>query len=98
MAKYRYRIEGGRYGGELVCGEVNPAFASHYAGSDEQELIEAVLESEDYEPNEDLFASTVEYIIPMPAPNFYFISQIQPEQVEEIFNDLLRWLRDGYDF
>ena len=24
MAKHRYRIEGGRYGGELVLGEVNP--------------------------------------------------------------------------
>ena len=46
MAKYRYRIEGGRYGGELVFGEVNPAFASHYAGSDEQELIDAVLEAD----------------------------------------------------
>ena len=30
MAKYRYRIEGGRYGGELVFGEVNPPFALHY--------------------------------------------------------------------
>ena len=28
MAKYRYRIEGGRYGGEAVLGTVNPAFAS----------------------------------------------------------------------
>ena len=35
----------------------------------------------DYKVDEDLFADTVEYIIPMPAPNFYFISQIQPEQV-----------------
>ena len=60
MAKYRYRIEGGRYGGELVFGEVNPAFASHYAGSDEQELIDAVLEADqmgwgsDEEPDDAL--------------------------------------------
>ncbi len=64
-----------------------------------QAFVDIIIDNfADYEPNEDLFASTVEYIIPMPAPNFYFISQIQPEQVEEIFNDLLRWLRDGYDF
>ena len=53
MAKYRYRIEGGRYGGELVCGEVNPAFASHYAGCDEQELIDAVLDAEDWDIKEE---------------------------------------------
>ena len=29
MAKYRYRIEGGRYGGEAVLGTVKPAFASY---------------------------------------------------------------------
>ena len=44
MAKYRYRIEGGRYGGELVVGETNPGFALHYSELDDQEeLIEAVL-------------------------------------------------------
>ena len=64
-----------------------------------QKFVDIVIDNfSDYKVDEDLFADTVEYIIPMPAPNFYFISQIQPEQVEEIFNDLLRWLRDGYDF
>ena len=52
MAKHRYRIEGGRYGGELVLGEVNPAFASYYADKRE-DLVDAVLEEEDYEPNEE---------------------------------------------
>jgi len=52
MAKHRYRIEGGRYGGELVLGEVNPAFASYYADKRE-DLVDAVLEAEDYEPNEE---------------------------------------------
>ena len=47
MAKRRFRIEGGRYGGELVLGEVNPAFASHYAELDDtSELIDAVLEAD----------------------------------------------------
>jgi len=64
-----------------------------------QAFVDIIIDNfSDYKVDEDLFADTVEYIVPMPAPNFYFISQIQPEQVEEIFNDLLRWLRDGYDF
>jgi len=52
MAKRRFRIEGGRYGGELVLGEVNPAFASYYADK-QDELVDAVLEAEDWEPKED---------------------------------------------
>lgn len=52
MAKRRFRIEGGRYGGELVLGEVNPAFASYYADKQE-EVVEAVLDAEDWEPKED---------------------------------------------
>jgi hypothetical protein len=47
MAKRRFRIEGGRYGGEAVLGEVNPAFASYYAElGDTSELIDAVLEAD----------------------------------------------------
>jgi hypothetical protein len=64
-----------------------------------QKFVDIVIDNfSDYQVDEDLFADTVEYIIPMPAPNIYFISKLEPEQVEEIFNDLLRWLRDGYDF
>ena len=47
MAKRKFRIEGGRYGGELVLGEVNPAFVSYYAELDDTgELVDAVLESD----------------------------------------------------
>ena len=64
-----------------------------------QKFVDIVIDNfSDYKVDEDLFADTVEYIIPMPAPNIYFISKLEPEQVEEIFNDLLRLLRDGYDF
>jgi len=52
MAKHRYRIEGGRYGGELVLGEVNPAFASYYSDNQE-EVVDAVLEAEDWQPTEE---------------------------------------------
>jgi len=47
MAKRKFRIEGGRYGGELVLGEVNPAFVSYYAELDDTSaLVDAVLESD----------------------------------------------------
>ena len=52
MAKRRFRIEGGRYGGELVLGEVNPAFASYYADK-QDEVVDAVLEAEDDNINEE---------------------------------------------
>ena len=45
MAKRRFRIEGGNYGGELVLGEVSPAFASHYAESQDH-VVDAVLEAD----------------------------------------------------
>lgn len=47
MAKRRFRIEGGRYGGELVFGSVNSAFASYYANLDDtSELIDAVIDAD----------------------------------------------------
>tara|TARA_B100001057_G_C22811836_1_gene935725 strand:- start:806 stop:1573 length:768 start_codon:yes stop_codon:yes gene_type:complete len=52
MAKRRFRIEGGRYGGELVLGKVNPAFASYYADK-QDEVVDAVLEAEDDNINEE---------------------------------------------
>ena len=46
MAKYRYRIEGGRYGGELVVGETNPICIALWRTDDQEELIEAVLDAD----------------------------------------------------
>ena len=64
-----------------------------------QKFVDIVMDNfADYEVDRELFEETIEYVIPMPSPNFYFISQIQPEEVEKIFVDLLRWLRDGYSF
>ena len=61
-------------------------------------FVEIIMENFADYSFEDYSEETVEYIIPMPQPNIYFISQIRPEEVELIFNDLLRWLRDGYSF
>ena len=52
MAKRRFRIEGGRYGGELVLGTINPAFASYYADK-QDEVVSAVLDSDDWDDNDE---------------------------------------------
>ena len=57
-----------------------------------EQLYDVELESQ------KTFEEAVQYFIPMPPPAIYFISQIPPEQIEELFSDMLRWLRDGYDF
>ena len=64
-----------------------------------QKFVDIVMDNfADYQIDGEIFEDTVEYIIPMPNTNIYFISKLQPEEVEQIFNDLLRWLRDGYSF
>ena len=54
MAKYRYRIEGGRYGGELVLGEVRNAFVQQAVDLDESDLVERILEAEEWEEPESV--------------------------------------------
>lgn len=53
MAKYRYRIEGSRYGGELVVGEINPNFARHYQDHECSELVDVVLDADDWHNHSD---------------------------------------------
>ena len=57
-----------------------------------EQLYDVELESQ------KTFEEAVQYVLPMPPPAIYVISQIPPEQIEELFSDMLRWLRDGYDF
>ena len=88
MAKRRFRIEGGRYGGELVMGEVNPAFASYYANGDESELVDAVLEadqnswSSDEEPEDALLDPDGP---PSPAIDDYF-NMWENDELEHLNN------------
>ncbi len=35
------------------------------------------------------------YIIPMASPQLYILSPMPPELIEELFGDILRWLRHG---
>ena len=53
MAKYRYRIEGSRYGGELVLGEVNPRLGKIPEKTDGYELVDVVLEADDWHNQND---------------------------------------------
>ena len=93
MAKYRYRIEGGRYGGEAVLGTVNPAFASYYADEENQgDLVDAVLESEDWEPNEEVDNDTLldPEGIPHPAipgEDFYMWENDDIEHINSAYAD-----------
>ena len=47
MAKYRYRIEGSNYGGELVIGEVKEEFVKQSLKLEQDELVDLVLNAED---------------------------------------------------
>ena len=42
MAKRRFRIEAGRYGGEVAIGQINREFVEFFEGLDEHELIETI--------------------------------------------------------
>ena len=42
MAKRRFRIDAGRYGGETVVGEVSRGFVDFFIDRDESDLIETV--------------------------------------------------------
>jgi len=58
MAKFRYRIEAGNYGGELTIGEVPEAFVEHWKHEEQEDLIEAVTsfdemyDDDEVDPNE----------------------------------------------
>ena len=90
MAKHRYRIEGGRYGGELVLGEVNPAFASYYADKRE-DLVDAVLESEDWEQQDDDSDTLLDPNEPphpaLPGEDFYMWENDGFEHINSPYSD-----------
>jgi len=53
MAKRKYRIEGGHYGGECVIGEVNNHFVSNTVKLDESDLVDTILEFDNWDPDID---------------------------------------------
>ena len=72
MAKRRYRVEGGRYGGELVIGKVSNEFVTKVISQDESELVDTVLSFDDWtqEIDENTEHEDPEQI-PCPVENYY---------------------------
>ena len=68
MAKRKFRIEGGRYGGELVLGEVNPNFVRYYEDHESTEIVEAVLETDDWTEGEEEPADALQDPNTPPSP------------------------------
>lgn len=52
MAKFRYRIEAGNYGGELCVGEVPAEFVEYWKHEEQEDLIDAVISFDDYSDDE----------------------------------------------
>jgi len=48
MAKFRYRIEAGNYGGELTIGEVSADFVEYWKHEEQEDLIDQVVSFDDY--------------------------------------------------
>jgi len=73
MAKYRYRIEGGRYGGEVVVGEVTNDFAVKAQTFDEDELVEFLtsIDDEDYEEVDESEEHPDPEQVPLPKEDYY---------------------------
>ena len=94
MAKRRFRIEGGNYGGELVLGEVSPAFASHYAESQDH-VVEAVLEADqmgwgsDDEPEDNDVCDENHNVIDFRENTLDVEEKEKCEIIESIIEDIL---------
>jgi hypothetical protein len=63
MAKYKFRIEGGRYGGELAVGRVTPEFVNYWLPKIEDEgayesFIPHVLSLSDWDDDDELDANS----------------------------------------
>lgn len=52
MAKRRFRIHAGRYGGETTAGVINPDFVEFMQGKDSDEIVEIVMAWEYHEYNQ----------------------------------------------
>ena len=56
MSKYLYRVDGGRYGGELAIGKVTAEFVRYWQDKDQDDLVSHIVgmdweDSEDVDPN-----------------------------------------------
>jgi hypothetical protein len=54
MAKFRYRIDPGNYGGEVTIGEVPEYFVEHWKHESQEDLIDAVISFDDFIEEEEM--------------------------------------------
>jgi len=52
MAKFRYRIEAGNYGGELTIGEVSADFVEYWKHEEQEDLIDQVTSFDEWEESD----------------------------------------------
>ena len=93
MSKRYFRIETGRYGGEIVCGEVTPEFYEYWVDREDYELQEAMWsDGEDHPDSPKPRADDDEYwtawheiddFLHLSAPyadNQYYVTEIAPQR------------------
>ena len=78
MSKRRFRIDTGKYGGELVIGKINKEFVEFMSDHDENDLIET-LQKYDFE-DDDMGVEGA------PKPNSDFYSWSECDDIEHLNN------------
>jgi len=90
MAKRRFRIDSGYYGGELVIGEVANEFVAKTIGMDEGELVDTVLSFDDWGGNDDLDENAEHddpEQIPAPREDYYMWECDDIEHINSAYGD-----------
>ena len=93
MSKRYFKIETGRYGGEVVCGEVTPEFYEYWIDRDSDDLINAMWSDGEDEPDspkpgrddEDYWTAwhDLDDFLHLSAPyadNQYYVTEIKPKE------------------
>lgn len=90
MAKRRFRIDSGYYGGETVIGEVSNEFVTKTIGMDEGELVDTVLSFDDWGGEEDLDENAEHddpEQIPAPREDYYMWECDDIEHINSAYGD-----------
>lgn len=90
MAKRRFRIDSGYYGGEAVIGEVSNEFVKKTIGMDEGELVDTVLSFDDWGGDEEIDENAEHddpEQIPAPREDYYMWECDDIEHINSAYGD-----------
>ena len=90
MAKRRFRIDSGYYGGETVIGEVTNEFVTKTIGMDEGELVDTVLSFDNWGGDEELDENAEHddpEQIPAPREDYYMWECDDIEHINSAYGD-----------